>query len=225
MSEQVRDEFLRQFGRQFLIELVRVIERAYRTAREATQSINKHMKPNVAGTYRWGEIESRLEDLEKPSAISAEWCPNSVNSASHLELRAGRFVVTVGRADEPGRLPPEAEFRNTLIEASQLRLWSDPTAAVGHIVALVTHGPNDGAEAPRFVRVLFPDRDGQIVDSLDLLMLARQNTAQVCAEHVPDNAVPVLREVQPAVGGGEPIVDAAKPSLRTQGQTGTTGEA
>lgn len=224
MKELVRDEFLRQFGVQFLIQVVRKIECAYRTAREATQSINEHMKPNAAGTYRWCEIESRLADLASEFGMTAEWRPNSVNSASHIELRAGRFVATVARADEPGRLPPEAEYRKTLIEASQLRLWADSTAAGDHIVALITHGPNDGAEAPRFVEVLFPDRDGQIVHRLDLLSLARKHFEQASAEVVADNAVPVLREVQPAVGGGEAIADEAKPSLRTRGQTGTTGE-
>jgi len=200
-AERVSDEFVRQFGMSFLQDLVRLIECAYPTALDATRGIDNHLHRNVAGTYRWGSIETRLMAAAESFGLEAQWQPNAVGSAYHVEVRFGRFVLTVARADEAGKLPPEADYRRTLIEATQLRLWSEPAQTDGYVVALVTHGPDADAKAPRFVEALFPDRDGQIADRLDLLRLVRMPAEEVGEERIADGAIPALRPGRAAVGG------------------------
>lgn len=222
MDDSVSRQFVKSFSDDFLVEIVRIIESGYGAARRATMGIDWHVRPNVAGVQRWGIIETGIMKLADEHDVEAEWVPNSVRSAHHVEIRNGRFLATVAKTEERGKLPDDAEFRKTLIAASQLRLFPVPNAEGDHILAIIVHGPDENAHGARFVDVLFPDPDGVIVDRVDLMQLARVPTAEdVSAEAVPDRARPAL---QPAANAAshELIGDAAQPTVREVDETGTT---
>jgi hypothetical protein len=201
MSSQVSKRFLRLFPSAFLVDLVRQITTAYPAADGATDSLDAHIRRNVAGVQRWGIIESHLNRLAEEYGVEAEWLPNSTGSAYHVELRSEEYLLTVAKTDERGRLPREAEYRTTLLAESQLRLFAEPNPTGTHILGIVVHGPDEDGCGPNFIDVLFPDPDGQIVDRFDLLSFARVQSANELEEEV--------------------VEDAAQPEIRRHGETGT----
>lgn len=199
----IQHEFREAVGSSFISELVGIIGPAYPAAQAACVGLDEHVKANVSGNHRWGAIETELYSLGAAHGMEVEWKPNAANSSHHVELRVGRFVITVSKTEGPGQLPVDADFRRTLIEATQPRLFEDRLIpSDGYIYALVVHGPVEDKGEVGFIQALFPDRDGSVCDRLDLLEIARAETkADVQPEVIADGAAPVLRPRRPAAGG------------------------
>jgi hypothetical protein len=132
----IAESFVGSFGGSFLVQFVAQIRRAYPIALDRCDELDENMVRNVSGVHRWGLIESLLYRLANAHGIDAEWKSNATNSAKHVECTAGNFLLTVSKTDDPSSLPADAEFRTTLLENSQLRLFDEGVPDDGFVYAL-----------------------------------------------------------------------------------------
>lgn len=220
MKPRISEIFASTCSLDFLSGAIQVIEGAYLSGREAASGLSKFVQPLVGGVHRWGMIETHVKDLADLHGISSDWVPNSSKSAFHVEIRVGNFLIIVARSDERGKLPEDAEYRRTLIDASQLRLFPAEASKGDHVLAIITHGPSDNLTRVGYVEVLFPDSDGQIVDRLDLNSIASASVPKPIIEQVHDASLPALRELK--VPEPEVVTDTTNLRLREERRAGTT---
>ncbi|MBE7507136.1 MAG: hypothetical protein HS101_12780 [Planctomycetia bacterium] len=196
MSKSVSDAFLKCIPQDFLFDLVAAIRAAYPAAQLKASELSPEVQRNVAGTERWGLVESHFFEIASRYELQPEWISNRNNSSQHVELSLNGFVVTISKTEAAGTLPGDADFRLALLATTQLRLFEEDRPEGGFVYAIITHGPTVDPASAGFVEVLFPDRDRQIVERIDLLEFTRKATiANIVAETIQDTSVPVLRRL------------------------------
>lgn len=145
--------------------------------------LSKWLAPYLRRTL----IMSQAYELaDRFQSIQADFCcTNKRGSNPYLEIKAGQFLITVSKTDEPGLLPRDAVFRttNSMVNYS---LFQTEEVSSDPIYAILVYVPHPTEPQPKHVDFIIPD--GQyscILHRIDLIERFFAAAEQTPTEETP----------------------------------------
>jgi hypothetical protein len=133
----------------------------YKTAFRQCDQLEKEQAQDFRPYMRWILLESELRKLARKHGIAEAAKMNCAKSQHHVEVSAGRVIITASAVDTPIQVPRRAIFRDTL--ACDNSLWLFPEFAPpappddAPLYAVLIHAPKaDDQRAPWFANIRFP---------------------------------------------------------------------
>lgn len=203
------------FPREFIEALVGIFKQVYRDVIFSVgASLSGPRRNSVAGMTRWAIVEEEVLKLKgRFDGVDIVEVPGD-GGHRHVEIRAGRFVLTVSYLKDRQKMVRPAQYRKGLARKWQVvlspGLFDEQTVEpVGpEYYGIITHGPARTATSYDYMHVsytamAFPARDysGYARDPINLLTLFGLSLAPevITPTHeIPDDAKPRLR---PGLGG------------------------
>lgn len=196
------------FPKEFFAAVVAILREVYaETSASEAAKVTGYRRRFVVGVKRFAYVEERVLRLAsiykvRDISISEE---KGVGNAVHVEIRSGRFVLTLAFVKRPDQFVRISKYREGLaVEYQQALFPKIAEEPVGEeYYGILIHGPAETASGldysrPGFLKVAFPNQDfnGYATEHLDVLALYNIPLAPVVVnntERIPDNARPRLK--------------------------------
>lgn len=143
----------------FQEQTLRLLVALYRETQEQCHNVaSAPQARDLLPYFRRARIESDWALLaQRHPGLSVAVRRNAARNCHHVEISAGRVVLTESKTEGPSSMPAEAEFRDTIVQACQPSLFElEPMGT--KLYAILIHGTEDGQNLS-FARVAFPTRD------------------------------------------------------------------
>jgi hypothetical protein len=155
----------------------------YRAAYETCDSLmDASERRDVLAAMRRAMIETEVRAVAGRYPTAKVQTLRNRRKTSHFSLVAfGAVDITVAKSGSPHRMPRPAAYRENFFESAQASLFDKEVAKPGdRIYAVLIHGPARrkrrkdeevplaNPKFPTFARIVFPDKEGNILTSIDL---------------------------------------------------------
>ena len=201
------------FPKAFVEALVAILRSVYAdSTRSEMAKLSGSRRQFVVGVRRYAYVEEEVPKaccgLFRVRDITIEEVKGE-GGAMHVEVRAGRFVLTFACTQRPDKFVKPSKYRTNLALKNQLGLFnnSDGYNPVVDYYGILLHGPIETAAGydysrPGFFKLAFPDSEfnGYVTDHVDLLSLYNIDLAPV----VTDNTEKIPDQVRPRLKPGTP---------------------
>jgi hypothetical protein len=176
-------QILADFPTPVLADLTMIVGRAYpRAAANANDRFTREVAHDYYPSERRAIIENSLPLLRyKHPGTSVVPRSNKRGTSYFQQISRNRSILTVSKTLNPGDLPRDADFRQTLARDPQLVLetFADqfpefaPNPEADAYYGIVTHGSDDNDPAKLgYIEILIPDSTGKhVLGRIDLIPL------------------------------------------------------
>lgn len=144
--------------RRFQLLTFQLLIRCYERAAKDCRRLVREVAHDHFAYQRRALIEDRWLKLAKSQGIFAESELNQAHNWHHTTVRIGSIVWIVQAVEHPGESVRQAIYRDSLLEANQLLLFSDQMirpATNSPVCAILLHGPTT-SKVPLFANIMFP---------------------------------------------------------------------
>jgi len=181
-GQQLEEAFFGHFPPEFIEDAIRLIAQEVKSsAAQCYTTFPKEEAYDILGGFRRAGIESKLRQLaESYPEIAAEPVSNKKNGGGnfHTEIRAANSLLTVHKVQYKATPVRKAKFRNSLAERSEASLFSEPSKPItpqqAVLYAVFKYGTDSRMpQALAFAVIDFPNKDGKIVHTMNLLSMDR----------------------------------------------------
>lgn len=173
-SINLRDTYFDGITTDFNGDLIRLIAEQCIKSVEESSVYKSQFASQIFPYARRVKIEDKIENLaEDYPEITVTIQRTHRGNTFYNEIKGGKVVATIHRAESPKSSIRQAIFRETLARNSQANLFTANEETPIQIDALLYAQIKYGVarrfpKALSFVQVDFPDRDGNIVESINL---------------------------------------------------------
>jgi len=201
--EPVIDAFRSNIPKDFLSDSLTCLFESYQDAFETCHGqLAETEVHDVVAAYRRALIETHIRVVaHRYQTITIRVEPNARKTSYFSLLSSGVVDLTLAKSGSSNCMPRRARYRSNLFERSQASLFAAERAKTGsRLYAVLLHGSwrrkqlteetSPFIKFPAFARMVFPDKDGQILTGIDLFRECR---------HVVVQFMPAVEQVETAM--------------------------